>query len=202
MSDPNGPWQRYGQHSQGFGGPPYRDDGDDPDDGGAWSLRTALGDAVWRYRSAPLWARVVTDIAAASLVLVVIVVASLALRPDRGPREASAAADAPTTTSSTATTSTTVATTTTTVATTTTTTTVATTTTAEPTTTTTTAPPVVPPPTQPPPTAPPTTEPWSYRNCREVWRDDALPLFTGDPGYGPHLDEDGDGEACEWDDEF
>ncbi|MFS8584195.1 MAG: excalibur calcium-binding domain-containing protein [Acidimicrobiia bacterium] len=36
-----------------------------------------------------------------------------------------------------------------------------------------------------------------YRNCREAWRAGALPLRAGDPGYGRHLDRDGDGRACE-----
>jgi hypothetical protein len=73
-----------------------------------------------------------------------------------------------------------------------------TTTTVVRTTTTTAAPPAAPPPTEPPP---PTTEaPEAYRNCRQAFLDDALPLYRGEPGYGPHLDGDGDGEACEWDD--
>ncbi len=202
MSDPNGPWQSYGHHTQGFGGPPYRDDRDDgvgdgrDGDAEAWSLRTALGDVAWRYRSAPMWARVVADIAAASVVLVVIVAVSLALRPDGQPRVA-AAREWKTTTAST---TTTVATTTTLPPTTTT----APTTTTTVATTTTTAPPAAPPPTAPPPPPtqppPPTTEPVTYSNCREALFEGALPLFEGEPGYAPHLDRDRDGEACEWDD--
>ena len=38
---------------------------------------------------------------------------------------------------------------------------------------------------------------WSYGNCREVRAVGAAPLRRGQPGYGPHLDGDGDGVACE-----
>jgi hypothetical protein len=60
---------------------------------------------------------------------------------------------------------------------------------------------VVPPPTEAPTTVPPTTttEAVRYRDCSEAWFAGALPLFEGEPGYAPHLDRDGDGEACEWD---
>jgi hypothetical protein len=36
-----------------------------------------------------------------------------------------------------------------------------------------------------------------YRNCTAARAAGAAPLYTGDPGYGPHLDRDGDGVACE-----
>lgn len=103
----------------------------------------------------------------------------------------------------------------------------ATTTTAAPTTTapTTTAPPttaapttVAPPPTAPPP--PPTTPPpppttayvpppapfvepvapdagGSFKNCDAARAAGAAPVRVGDPGYGRHLDRDGDGVGCE-----
>lgn len=46
--------------------------------------------------------------------------------------------------------------------------------------------------------APPTTGAgWSYRNCGEARRAGATPLRRGQPGYGPHMDGDGDGVACE-----
>ncbi len=35
-----------------------------------------------------------------------------------------------------------------------------------------------------------------YRNCGQAQSSGALPLYVGDPGYGLHLDRDGDGEAC------
>lgn len=38
---------------------------------------------------------------------------------------------------------------------------------------------------------------WSYRNCAEARRAGAAPLLRGTPGYGPHMDGDGDGIACE-----
>ncbi|OPC77714.1 hypothetical protein B4N89_36070 [Embleya scabrispora] len=37
----------------------------------------------------------------------------------------------------------------------------------------------------------------SYRNCAQVKAAGAAPIHRGDPGYGPHLDKDGDGTACE-----
>ena len=37
----------------------------------------------------------------------------------------------------------------------------------------------------------------AYRNCREARAAGAAPLYRGQPGYGPHLDRDGDGVACE-----
>ncbi|MDK1344185.1 excalibur calcium-binding domain-containing protein [Streptomyces sp. 378] len=36
-----------------------------------------------------------------------------------------------------------------------------------------------------------------YDNCDEARAAGAAPLFVGEPGYGPHLDRDGDGVACE-----
>lgn len=38
---------------------------------------------------------------------------------------------------------------------------------------------------------------WSYRNCAEARRAGAAPLRRGQPGYGAHMDGDGDGIACE-----
>ncbi|MER7764147.1 excalibur calcium-binding domain-containing protein [Streptomyces sp. NPDC097619] len=37
----------------------------------------------------------------------------------------------------------------------------------------------------------------SYRNCSDVRAADAALIRRGDPGYGRHLDRDGDGVACE-----
>ncbi|MEU1525362.1 excalibur calcium-binding domain-containing protein [Nocardia rhamnosiphila] len=36
-----------------------------------------------------------------------------------------------------------------------------------------------------------------YKNCSAARAAGAAPLYTGDPGYGRHLDRDGDGVACE-----
>ncbi|MGW0117600.1 excalibur calcium-binding domain-containing protein [Streptomyces sp. NPDC003327] len=36
-----------------------------------------------------------------------------------------------------------------------------------------------------------------YRNCTAVREAGAAPIHAGDPGYGSHLDRDGDGVACE-----
>lgn len=36
-----------------------------------------------------------------------------------------------------------------------------------------------------------------YKNCTAARAAGAAPLRTGDPGYAPHLDRDGDGLACE-----
>ncbi|MCM1973546.1 excalibur calcium-binding domain-containing protein [Streptomyces sp. G1] len=36
-----------------------------------------------------------------------------------------------------------------------------------------------------------------YENCDEAEAAGAAPLRPSDPGYGPHLDRDGDGVACE-----
>lgn len=38
---------------------------------------------------------------------------------------------------------------------------------------------------------------WSYRNCAEARAAGAAPILRGQPGYGPHMDGDGDGIACE-----
>ena len=38
---------------------------------------------------------------------------------------------------------------------------------------------------------------WSFRNCREARAAGAAPLYRGQPGYGAHMDGDGDGIACE-----
>jgi hypothetical protein len=37
----------------------------------------------------------------------------------------------------------------------------------------------------------------SYDNCAEARAAGDAPLFRGEPGYGPHLDADRDGIACE-----
>jgi hypothetical protein len=37
----------------------------------------------------------------------------------------------------------------------------------------------------------------SYPNCRAARAAGAAPLYAGQPGYGPHMDGDGDGIACE-----
>ncbi|MCX4231746.1 excalibur calcium-binding domain-containing protein [Streptomyces ortus] len=36
-----------------------------------------------------------------------------------------------------------------------------------------------------------------YENCDAARDAGAAPVYRGDPGYGPHLDRDGDGVACE-----
>lgn len=38
---------------------------------------------------------------------------------------------------------------------------------------------------------------WSYRNCAQARRAGAAPIYRGQPGYGAHMDGDGDGVACE-----
>lgn len=50
--------------------------------------------------------------------------------------------------------------------------------------------------TQPPETAEPEPEVY-YANCTAVRAAGADPIRRGDPGYGSHLDRDGDGVACE-----
>lgn len=55
-------------------------------------------------------------------------------------------------------------------------------------------PPVVAPPVTPPP--PPPVEKY-FKNCTEAWNAGAAPVRRGDPGYGRHLDRDGDGVGCE-----
>lgn len=37
----------------------------------------------------------------------------------------------------------------------------------------------------------------AYRNCSEARAVGAAPVYRGQPGYGPHLDRDGDGIGCE-----
>lgn len=37
----------------------------------------------------------------------------------------------------------------------------------------------------------------AFRNCTEVRAAGAAPVLRGDPGYGAHLDRDGDGIGCE-----
>ncbi|WP_229710719.1 excalibur calcium-binding domain-containing protein [Novosphingobium indicum] len=37
----------------------------------------------------------------------------------------------------------------------------------------------------------------AYRNCKEARAAGAAPVYRGQPGYGPHLDRDGDGIGCE-----
>jgi hypothetical protein len=174
---------------------------EDPDDAGSEGLvRRAVGEVLWHYQSAPLWLRATLDVSAVALVLTFIVAGALTLsgtdpsdevgafvtptsttvRPAGAPT--SAPAPLGTTTSSTTT---------------------------EPPTTTTTVRPTttVAPPTTPVPPPETTTrgrgrrEPGPqphYDNCFEAWRAGALPLHRGDPGYGPHLDDDDDGIACEW----
>ncbi|WP_342285394.1 excalibur calcium-binding domain-containing protein [Streptomyces sp. CLV115] len=36
-----------------------------------------------------------------------------------------------------------------------------------------------------------------YANCTAVRSAGAAPIHAGEPGYGRHLDRDGDGVACE-----
>ena len=36
-----------------------------------------------------------------------------------------------------------------------------------------------------------------YANCDAARADGADPVYEGDPGFGPHLDRDGDGIGCE-----
>ncbi len=36
-----------------------------------------------------------------------------------------------------------------------------------------------------------------YANCNAARRAGATPILRGQPGYGTHLDRDGDGKACE-----
>lgn len=38
---------------------------------------------------------------------------------------------------------------------------------------------------------------WSYRNCAAARAAGAAPIYRGQPGYGAHMDGDGDGIACE-----
>ena len=36
-----------------------------------------------------------------------------------------------------------------------------------------------------------------YKNCTEARNAGAAPIYRGNPGYGSHLDRDGDGVGCE-----
>jgi len=36
-----------------------------------------------------------------------------------------------------------------------------------------------------------------FRNCTEARTAGAAPVYRGQPGYGEHLDRDGDGVGCE-----
>lgn len=42
-----------------------------------------------------------------------------------------------------------------------------------------------------------TSSSWSYSNCAAARAAGAAPVRIGQPGYGPHLDRDGDGIGCE-----
>jgi hypothetical protein len=44
---------------------------------------------------------------------------------------------------------------------------------------------------------PPRRESTYYKNCAEVRAAGKAPIFKGEPGYGRHLDGDGDGVGCE-----
>lgn len=43
----------------------------------------------------------------------------------------------------------------------------------------------------------PSTGPHPFANCAEARAAGAVPVMRGSPGYGPHLDRDGDGIGCE-----
>lgn len=49
----------------------------------------------------------------------------------------------------------------------------------------------------PPPSTRSTTSNGAYANCSEARAAGAAPVYRGEPGYGPHLDRDGDGIGCE-----
>ncbi|MFF0595262.1 excalibur calcium-binding domain-containing protein [Streptomyces antibioticus] len=49
----------------------------------------------------------------------------------------------------------------------------------------------------PEPPSEPTFSDVYYKNCDAARAAGAAPLYEGEPGYGPHLDRDGDGVACE-----
>jgi Excalibur calcium-binding domain len=164
---------------------------DEPEPG---PVRRAVGGARGWYRSSPLWLKVTTGVAGALAVLGLVLGVSPALRQDGSSQRATAVGSTTTSPSTTVPPSTT-------------------TTGPPPTTapampppsvvrTTTTAPTTTVPPTTAPTTAPPTTPttepPPEYRTCWQALRAGALPLEWGEPGYGPHLDDDGDGRACEW----
>ncbi len=46
-------------------------------------------------------------------------------------------------------------------------------------------------------TTPPANRPVYYPNCDAARAAGAAPIYRGEPGYGRHLDRDGDGKACE-----
>jgi endonuclease YncB( thermonuclease family) len=50
---------------------------------------------------------------------------------------------------------------------------------------------------KPVPVAPAPAESAYYENCTAAREAGASPVYHGDPGYGSHLDRDGDGVACE-----
>jgi hypothetical protein len=211
--DPQDPWQDYGQDASWDervpahlpSSPRWSDDysdewGYDEDPGDERSegfLRRAADQVLWRYRSAPLWLRATLDVGAVALVLAVVVAGALKLAGTAPSDEVSAFVSPTSTTVRPAGTPAPMGTTTT------------ASTSAEPPTTSTTVRPttttVVPSTTPVPPPATTTTTrprrdpgpPPHYDNCFEAWRAGALPLYRGDPGYGPHLDDDNDGIACE-----
>ena len=43
----------------------------------------------------------------------------------------------------------------------------------------------------------PATSGKRYKNCRAVWNELGRPIRSNEPGYGRHLDRDGDGVGCE-----
>lgn len=45
--------------------------------------------------------------------------------------------------------------------------------------------------------APNYVAPVYYQNCAAARAAGAAPVYAGEPGYGPHLDRDGDGKGCE-----
>ena len=45
--------------------------------------------------------------------------------------------------------------------------------------------------------APPAAESAYYKNCTAARNAGAAPVYRGEPGYGSHLDRDGDGVGCE-----
>lgn len=47
------------------------------------------------------------------------------------------------------------------------------------------------------PPKPPTTSARPFPNCAAARAAGAAPVRRGQPGYGPHLDRDGDGVGCE-----
>lgn len=49
----------------------------------------------------------------------------------------------------------------------------------------------------PPPRGSPPRPARAYANCAEARAAGAAPVLAGEPGYGRHLDRDGDGVGCE-----